>query len=271
VIAGAVAVAAVLAVVVFQAGVRPTPAAGALRDLAATALGNPAPEVLPGQFRYTRSVGSVLRTEGGLTSGTTWSYRLRVDREVWMASDGSGRVVEHYSDPVFLSREDRMAWRAAGSPQRVLDPLKERFAEGGLSTTAFEAVRSDPATLARMVQQHASRFREGALEGDVGLVAEFLGESPASAELRSALLELMTFLDLSWNSDAVDDLGREGMSVTARGDGIRVTLMFDPDTSELIRYSVGTLGQGDVRATSYTFVERGVVGSIRERPEGSGT
>jgi hypothetical protein len=264
-----VVAAAILAIVVFQVVVRPQPAAGALRDLAATALGQPGPELGSSGYGYTRSIGTIVRTEEGLPQATSWTYTVRVVREVWLATDGSGRVVERYSDPAFASGADEAAWRAAGAVPLDLAPFRSRFDPGELVTQPFGQLPTDPVVLKEAIEQRAVQFHGGGLRGDLGLIAELLGESPASSALRSALLEVAAGLDgLEWNGDVVDELGRSGVSVTSRADGFVLTLVFDPSNSALLSYSTGRIGaQGTaIPLTALDYVERGVVDSVKLRP-----
>lgn len=266
--AAAIVAAVVGAILLVQTIAGPARLAGA-SDLATTAIAQRGQEVEPGEYAYTRSVGTVLKSFESLADGASWTYRVHVRREVWLATDGSGSVVERYSHPRFITPGDRVAWRGAGSPDLTPPALRLAFAPGDLPTEPFEDVRGDPLALVQMIEEHANRFRAGVLAGNLGFITEYLGESPSSPELRAALLELIAPLDLAWDGDAVDPVGRSGVSLSMQVAGIRTTLVFDPTDSALLSYSSERVDQGLV--TSYAFVQRGVVDSVRERPEGSGT
>jgi hypothetical protein len=268
--AAAAIVAAVMGgILLMQAVAGPERLAGAL-DLATTALGQRGRGVEPGEYAYTRSVGTALKSFESLTDGASWTYQVRVRREVWLATDGSGSVVERYAHPRFFTAADRAAWREAGSPDLTPPSLRLDFAPGDMPTGPFEEVRGDPLALVGAIEDRANRIRSGWLAGDLGFITEYLGESPSSPELRAALLELIAPLDLAWDGDAVDPLGRSGVSLSIEVGGIRTTLVFDPTDSVLLSYTRERPDQ-DLVITSHAFVERGIVDAVGIRPEGSGT
>jgi hypothetical protein len=268
--AGLVA-AGVVALLLAQALIRPQAAAAALKDLATAALAQRAQPVERGEFEYTSSVGVAPKTQEDLASGSSWTYMVDVAREVWLGPDGSGRIIERYSDPRFVDQEEESAWRSAGSPDLDLTPRKERYGAGDLTTRAFDRLPTDPSTLSSLIDSGAVTVK-GSFPGELGLIAELLGESPASDELRAALLLVAARLDdLMWSDAALDGIGRHGVSVSAASGSSRLTLVFDPTDSRLLSYSIEPIEGSGLQPRVFTFLERGVVDAIGERPEGSGT
>ena len=105
----------------------PSAAAAVLARLASAAA--QAPTTLgPGQYAYSEtevpgvSVAAALRPQGttGSPSNLTVRYRLLVTIRSWLATNGSGRLVESVDPtPLFTTPADRAAWIAAGKPTLV--------------------------------------------------------------------------------------------------------------------------------------------------------
>jgi hypothetical protein len=247
--------------------VQPTKAAAAMRGLGEMALKTPQPVLREGEYRYTRSVGTVVQSQEDLATGSSWSYTVDVEREVWIASDGSGRLLERYRHPRFLTTSDEDRWREAGSP-RLLRPLKRRFEAGGLTTGGLDPSAPD----ADALDEPGSRrpgFRGLDPRAPIGLLAGSLGESPATSELRSTLFdEGAAIPGMNWDGEVLDPIGRAGVGVSIRAGGSIIRLVFDPIDGALLSLSVDPVDTDGPSSAgnTYAFVERGVVDSVKDRP-----
>jgi hypothetical protein len=250
-------VAAIVAVLLLvDTSVQPTPATAGMTSLGSIALSSPTPNLREGEYWYTRSVGTHVRSQEDLVSGSAWSYAVDVVREIWVAWDGSGRLIERSRHARFLTRADEERWRAAGSPALDLSPTKRRFSPGELTSGNPDAARVG--------------FRGTGQIGLLGLIAELLGESPVSGALREDLfVQAATINGLAWDGAVVDPRGRSGVGVSLRAGGSLMLLVFDPNDAALLSLSTSAAGPGTrtaLESSSYTFVERGAVGSVKARP-----
>jgi hypothetical protein len=275
----AAAIVALVAMVLFAQAILPpgtgglTAAQATLGELAAVAATRETTSLASGQFFYVRTTSVVLRAQKDLLSGTNWTIVVRVQREKWLASDGSGTIVERFGTPRFLTPKDREIWLRAGSPRLLPHgPGYSRvFGPGELAPLDLGALPRDPGALARLIESGgAGGTSTGTVGSPLDTVADLLGEAPATADLRSALFNATAQLPGIVTREGVKDpAGRAGVSVSLVRDGVRTELIFDAESSALLARIVTQLdGEGhpiQVLERS-TYVERGVVDSATARP-----
>ena len=93
----------------------PASAAQLLTRAADAAEGAPAPGALgPGQYLYVAR--TAMEPKEITRGGETFTVFIRYLDEDWTARDGSGRSRHQPIPPTFPTREDRAAWKRAGSP-----------------------------------------------------------------------------------------------------------------------------------------------------------
>jgi hypothetical protein len=250
----------------------PSRAQATLNELAAVAAVGETPALAPGQFLYVKTAGVVTRTQSHLSLGGSWTFIVRVRRETWLASDGSGRIVEHVGRPRFATPEDRETWRRAGSPPLPRRPLyPSNFEPGELAPLDLGALPRDPDSLADLIDAGGATGTSAKERGDpIDTIANLLGNVPASADLRSALFKAAARLTGIVTLGAVrDPVGRSGIAVALVRSSVRTELIFDAESSALLARIVTQLdGEGHpfrVLARS-TYKERGVVDSTHARP-----
>ena len=134
-----------------------TPSAGAsiLRHLARVAAERPVTNLPgPGQYLYVDSDDESLTTTSAAV-GAQYSY-LQIDhREMWVAANGSGRLIDTPGNPTFLTPTDEAIWRAAGSPAISTAKSDMAFGPDGLSTgpANLSGLPTNPTTLGAEIAQ----------------------------------------------------------------------------------------------------------------------
>jgi hypothetical protein len=167
-------------------------AATVLRQLATVAASQPMPSVPgPGQYLYVDSEEAYTTgTDTSPSGGAGYTALVPENRQIWQATNGSGRILESYGQPLFLTAQDRANWEAAGSPPFPHPPGDMSFSPGGLGGPNVSNLPTDPSALAAEI---ASRKVEGGPPGpaeDFTQVADLLRETDASPALRAALYQV---------------------------------------------------------------------------------
>jgi hypothetical protein len=215
------------------------PSAGAseLGKLALAAGAQPTPDVPgPGQYQYTSSVEAYTSTtfDG---PGKEYTVSLPETRQIWIAPDGSGRLVETFGTAVFLSPQDRADWVAAGSPDLSTAPSDTTFGPGGLTDgpTDLTKLPTDPKTLGALI---SSRQVEGGPPGpaeDFTQIGDLLRETDAPPALRAALFQAAAALPgIEQLGRVTDHSGRPGVGIAFESGGARHELIFNPADSSLM-------------------------------------
>ncbi len=295
-LAGAAALVAVL-VVPGAPGAPTSAAAAVLAHLSKVAADQPAAAALPaGQYEYTASVGMNLISRvyendelpgSPTTSGPpkqTFSVYAPVTRQVWIATDGSGRLEQSYGTPSFLTPADRAAWVSDGSPDVVpassdVDSIEPK---GALVAPDLSNLPTNPGTLLAGIEARTVGSSFDAPAGAAGtfqIIGDLLRETDASPTLRATLYQVAAQMPgVTLIGTVTDAAGRSGMAVAYASNCEQNELIFDlttsvllgeasvvTDPSQLCRLdvSVGTV----VYETSY--VASGVVNSTSDVPEGT--
>ncbi len=250
----------------------PGTAQATLGDLALKAGATESSVPDPGSYYlYIRSSGFVFRTNTDIPSDASWSFIAPVSREKWLASDGSGRVLERYGKPIFVSSADRMAWRAAGSPELIPSRDDALYEPGGLSPRDLGAIPLDPSSLADLISSGGVAPPTTDVGNDsLGVIAALLGEVSTSPELRSSLFlataELPGIESLGRLSDPT---GRVGTGIGIVESGVRTELIFDGSTTALLSSSVARVdseGSPTQILSELTYEVRSIVTSTHGRP-----
>ena len=201
------------------------------------------------QFLYVES-----ETRGETTNvwtdpnGKTRSFETLAPahRQIWIAPDGSGRLVQTFGQPTFQSAHDRAEWVAAGrDPKKLqmLPPEDRRFGPRGLGWfDVSQLPTTDPEAL---------RVALNELDGgtpspndDFVHVGDALRETNTTRELRVALYKFaLTIPGVKPLTDATDHSGRRGLGVAWGGtDGIRNDLIFDSKSYALLGEQATSIG-----------------------------
>lgn len=238
-------------------------------------------------YRYTKSEGAFLSTSG---DGVMVSALVPVVREIWVAPNGSGRILKTEQDPIFFSPQDQQRWEDAGQPPLAeVGTSDESFGPGGLTYEDLESLPTDPDALFELIRSRAEHNE--AVEAEMlVIVGDLLRESLAPPELRAALyevaaripgIELVEVTDRAVSSSggvlAPVPAGRRAVAVAIESDYsgtlIRNELIFDPDTSEMFAERQVLLERvewvdADPPALIGTvvYVNSGIVESTDDRP-----
>jgi hypothetical protein len=218
-------------------------AAAVFRELAGNAERG---STLPGSGSYVHMHSSGIQLVEGTDVGsqTSWSAVVSFQRDVWLRSDGAGRLAESRTDSVFLSPADEAAWEAAGSPA-VEMTNDGRYGPGELYIV-------DPSSVPEEVDALRSALEDRTLgsgpDGDaqtLRIIGGLLAESYLSPQQRSSLFTVASELSgIGSLGELTDHLGRTGPAVSAEDALGQVVLIFDADSSRLLelRTSWPTLG-----------------------------
>ena len=214
--------------------------------LALTAADQPAPTAPgPGQYQYTSSVEAY--TSSVLDGPHPYTDLVPETRQIWIGADGSGRIVESYGQPSFLSPADQAAWVAAGSPSLAEAPSDQTFGPSQLSDgpTDLAKLPTDPSALAALI---SSRKIEGGPPGpaeDFAQIGDLLRETDASPALRAALFTVAAGLPgVEELGTVTDHSGRAGVGVAFRWGGGLHELIFNPADSSLMGEEDLTVASG---------------------------
>jgi hypothetical protein len=274
---GLAAAAALVAVLVVPGapGAPTSAAAAVLAHLSKVAADQPAAAALPAsQYEYTASVGMNLISRvyendelpgSPTTSGPpkqTFSVYAPVTRQVWIATDGSGRLEQSYGTPSFLTPADRAAWVSDGSPDVVpassdVDSIEPK---GALVAPDLSNLPTNPGTLLAGIEARTVGSSFGAPAGAAGtfeIIGDLLRETDASPRLRAALYQ--TAVAYASNGEQNELIFDPTTSVLLG----EATVVTDPSQLCRLDVSVGTV----LYETSY--VASGVVNSTSDVPEGT--
>jgi hypothetical protein len=210
-----------------------------------------------------------------------WAFSVLVPhtREIWVAPDGSGRLVVATGEPKFFGPRDKATWEAAGSPR--LDRTgtsDESFGPGGLSYADLSKYSTDPDELYEQIRQKAEGYGPSTDAEMFVLVGDLLRETLAPPRLRAALFRVAARIpSVELVGEVIDPAGRKGIAVARTSDDVgfleRSELIFDPETSELLaerqvlleRVKWADAEPGTVIGYA-VYLESAVVDSTSDRP-----
>lgn len=264
-------------------GNNPSAAAAELQKLAHVAAANGLTTPLAlGQYEYTMSVIQGQETFAGKPQ---FVVNYTEHRQIWIGADGSGRIVETYSDFVLPTPTDHANWVAQGQPNLAgggtnggTNGTNQTYGPGQLSDgpTNEWKLPTDVATLSGLI---SNRSIEGGPVGpaeDFVQVGDLLRETNAPAALRSALFEIASQIP------GVQLLGSMAVPQGATGVGLGYAeptqsdghyviseLVFDPTTSQLIGEQTVMVDPSTNVTTVLSWVtyqSSGVVGSVTATP-----
>src|SRR2546428_5982292 len=250
----------------------PPTAAGTLRQLATVAAALQSQTIAEGELVYTKTERCEIRSESPIGASSGWSFSVNGEREIWVAPNGSGRILEHTGAPSFLSPADETAWHEAGSPQLLPEgsDTDEVFKSGGLSFIDFANLPDDATQLGILIQQRKVLDGPPGSTGTLSIVGDLLSETYAPPALRAALFQVAsTIPGIESLGDVKDPTGRAGVGLAVTSDGLRTELVFDPATSDLLarlQVRVDESGAPIQDLGWIGYLDRGAVGSDSARP-----
>jgi hypothetical protein len=248
--AAIVAVAFATSVVLRQAAHGPQ-GSPALLQLAAVASTQPPPAVPPGSFVYMRSRVRATSTDSDVGGGETKTVVLTSLRETWIATNGSGLILERPLGP------------GPGYSKRI------PAGPGELRFPSLDQLPTEPGALLDAIigpgflDQPDNDFE--ILSGIGALLRDAYVDPPH----REALFLIVQGIE---GVDVVeryrDPLGRLGTAVSLRDGARSVTLVFEPRTSRLLEEGETNVGGSVYEAT---YLQTAIVGAVGQRPAETGT
>jgi hypothetical protein len=228
---GAVAAAALLFVLNGPSGARPA-AASELNRLARIVLhAAPMQPPGPGQYVYTKSIQA---NQTCYLDKPAFCYLLPEIRQIWIASDGSGRILETYGTPAFYTAQYSANWRSLGSPS-LSKPSDSHFGPGGLSPTSIAKLSTDPSQLAGQIAAGAYEGVPSSPVDELEQIGGILSESGASPALQAACLDVVsTISGVALDRNATDAIGRHGIGFELPFKGYLIELVFDPSNGSFL-------------------------------------
>jgi hypothetical protein len=246
VLVGAVTV--ILLVTVLLSGLvnQPTPAAAAvllhLSDVADTLPTIAAPS--PGQYQYTNSL-SLASVETVYKSQYPYFVNYVSQSQAWVGPDGSGRLLQTWSDPTFPTVHDRSNWILSGSPSLAQAPTNQISGAGTMvnGPTDMWTLPTSPTKLAALISSRTIEYGPPGPSEDFVQVGDLLRDTDAPPSVRSALFEVAAKIPgVQLLGPTKDHLGRVGVGLAysqappdrALGSQGLYELIFDPTTSVLL-------------------------------------
>jgi hypothetical protein len=248
---------ALTALAILQPVATPT-AAAELRKVAVVATARaPLPPLEPGQYYHWSEEGVHLMTMG---SNPAFSALIPTSREYWIGADGSGRIVETAGEPNWPGPRDRARWETSGSP-RLAESTDATFGprtlaeEGGLGFASLpdgfdvRTLPRDPEALYRELRRaEAGRQRASGTSPDTesldlgtfGFITSLVHSPLTPSEVRGSLFQAMAFIPgVEVDPTAmIPHLGAGAAVFLVRdfagGVRVRSSLLFDPETSDLL-------------------------------------
>jgi hypothetical protein len=218
----------------------------ALLQLAAVASTQPPPAVPAGSFVYTLSRVRTTSIDFHIPTEETTTVIVATRRETWIATDGSGLILERPLEP-----------GSGGSKRIPAEPGDLRFPSLDQLPTEPEALL-DAIMGPGFLDEPDDDFE--VLSG-IGALLRDAYVDPAHRKALFLIVESIEGVDVV--EDYRDPLGRLGTALSLRDGGRSVTLVFEPRTSQLLEE-----GETHEDGTFYeaTYLETAIVGAIGERP-----
>lgn len=281
-----VAVAAVLVVVlvvgtlVLRDGERSPATASELLLRTAAVAGNREPPGGEGTYLYKKIQTDQLTS--GREEGQVWSAVLPVVEETWVAVDGSGRTRSVIGRHRFLGPRDVARWQAAGSPEFAFGIEDTKLPP---QTFPYEDVNSLPTQGEELLAYLREHVAAEELPSDIAVlmkVGELLARDDAEPKIRAALYRVVAGVPrVELLEPTVDPVGRPGVAVGMTyddsGSRIRVVMIFDQETSELLATERILLERASwvdadpgTRLSYIAYLESGRTDSIEEAPAPQG-
>jgi hypothetical protein len=252
---GALAIVVVLASGILPVGLGPDSATAAALNRAAD-IAAMQPAGASDGYRHTKAEGAYLQGIGGSPEHPNGVWALvRVNREIWIKPDGSGRVIESRSEPIWFGPADRAAWEAEGSPDfhiaphsdttfgptpSGVDPWTPQIWPGSLYYQDVDSLPTDVGALRHLIDERAVVNGSATDYERFTIVGDLLRETVGAPAVRATLYRVAAGLsDVELMGSVTDRAGRMGTAVSmtnaqsSRGLERR-TLIFDPETSALL-------------------------------------
>ena len=182
-------------------------------------------------YRYTKTEDAELLGGSG-----RYSVLVPETREVWIATDGSGRIRTVKRGAVYFGANDRAQWQG----QETSKTEDQSYGPGKLSYKDLSRTPTDPSALkaAIIASMTTSAGGQPSIPFEVWLAArDYLWETVAPLKLSQGILEMLkTTSGVTVDAGQNDRTGRPAVacSVLAPGGTIRNVLLLEPETGALL-------------------------------------
>jgi hypothetical protein len=199
-----------------------------------------------GQFVYWKTVSTATNLFFPGPRLDPFAYRIPVTEERWVGLDGSGRTIDRWGDPVFLTESDRLAYEAFLGTEEAASwgefdwgrTYEERYRPGELGGADVPDVSQLPTNPDLLLRELQRQEAIGGSNGDWGVfthAVDLLSISYMSPELRSAFYEAMSAIPGTEMIGLVrDDLGRHGIAIGHTRDDVREEVIFDRKSGDIL-------------------------------------
>ncbi|GAA1591756.1 hypothetical protein GCM10009678_87520 [Actinomadura kijaniata] len=224
-----------------------------------------------------------------------YTYITANTQESWLSRTGRDRtrsITAVNAKTSFPTAGDEAAWRKAGAP-RLMDrterersvndydePITHTIGNENVPTDRLLKLPIEPAALARELRRRYDADVRDANDGKgpeksvdpypsyVWGAAQDLLSGPITPGTKAALYRVLADLpEVRGEGRATDQLGRTGVAVTMRGPvaGLRLRLIIDPRTANLLAYESGTSPVAGKPALSMAYESMGWVDALTAR------
>jgi len=216
-------------------GPQPANAAEVLNEAADAAALQPALSLSPGQYLYYKT-----QSWGDKFAPYKWGYIDTGTRQEWVAADGSGRLIEFYTEQVPSTPTPGQATPSVGPPKVYSGTDCGIYEPGRLTVTKLSDMPTEVAALTQVVASYALVGKHDypqAKQSDMMLdwIRQMLGTGYGPPEVRAALYRVAAALPgVELLGQVKDPLGRVGTAVGVTWLGRRNELIFNPATGAVL-------------------------------------
>jgi hypothetical protein len=248
-----------------------------------------------GRYSYTRAETLY---GGTSTDNPPFTYFTKSMRETWVAADGSGRVRELPSAPIFLGERDRQRLLESGDQLSTPEPTNRRVRahyqpvsaailaadpttldprQLDQLVSAVAQLPTDPDRLEAIIRAYAEKKDPPVESAMFGEISDLLNSPYASAELRATLYRVLARVNgVNLAGATHDPAGRAGVALNAPvgySDATRQRLVIDPQTGRVLAAETVLTKRVDwvdsepgTVIQSIVYLNEGWVDSLEERP-----
>ncbi len=211
-------------------------AAAELRFLGEVSSGRSSSALRQDEFIHRRFAEVRRESSESLSTGLIYSIDVRVDVEVWLSPDGSGKTVTTYRDVAFSSAQDEANWERSGSPEIPhVGQTISRHDAGGLMYYPVHELPTSPDALRQALADGDVIEPAAGDDNELATIGTLLAQEDGDGALRQALFEVAaTIPNVTVTNGVVDPLGRPAVEVSVVDTNGTTSLLFDPTDAHFL-------------------------------------